>query len=142
MGICPLRKDDKHQTIGALLLWLKKSSAFAAVGFAGYEPVVEVGAEASEGSRHHGGVVAPAGNEADVGALLPLQLAQDMPAPDGLLEPLFHNLRTVDFGAVPAHRMDVGDSSCSTVLGGRDQGLQMELPDGADRLQGSGHRDC
>ena len=29
-----MRKDDTHQTIGALLLWLKKSSAFAALGFA------------------------------------------------------------------------------------------------------------
>ena len=26
-GICPLHKDDTHQTIGALLLWLKKSGA-------------------------------------------------------------------------------------------------------------------
>ena len=29
-----MRKDDTHQTIGALLLWLRKSSAFAALGFA------------------------------------------------------------------------------------------------------------
>ena len=37
-------------------------------------------------------------------------------------------------GEVPTHRMDVGDSSCSTVL-------EMELPDGADLRQGSGHRE-
>ena len=83
--------------------------------------MVEVGAEASEGSRHHGGVVAPAGDEADAGALLPIQLAQDMPAPNGLLAPLFHDLGAVEVGVVPTHRMDVGDSSCSTMLGGRNQ---------------------
>ena len=37
-------------------------------------------------------------------------------------------------GEVPMHRMDVGDSSRSTVL-------EMELPDGVDRRQGSGHRE-
>ena len=37
-------------------------------------------------------------------------------------------------GEVPTHRMDAGDSSRSTVL-------EMELPDGVDRRQGSGHRE-
>ena len=67
-------------------------------------------------------MVAPAGNEADAGALLPLQLAQDMPAPDGLLAPLFHDLGTVEVGVVSTHRMGVG-GSCSTMLGGRNQGF-------------------
>ena len=36
-------------------------------------------------------------------------------------------------GDVPTHRMDVVDGSHSSVLGGRDQGLQLELLHGTDR---------
>lgn len=61
------------------------------------------------------------------------------------LAPLFHDLGMTEVGAgpvagvtqlhgdVPTHRMDVGDGSHSSVLGGRDQGLQLELLHGTDR---------
>ena len=63
--------------------------------------VIEGGAQASDGGRHHGEVAVATGNGADDRALPPFQFGQDLPAPDGLLAPLFHNLGTVEAGAGP-----------------------------------------
>ena len=72
---------------------------------------------------------------------LALQLGQEVPAPEGLLAPLFDDVATTEARVVQTHRMDAGDSSRSTAFGGQNHGLQLEPYHGADQGQGSGHRD-
>ena len=96
------------------------------------------GSMGASAGASRGEAAAPEGQETGV-PLLALPPDQEVPAPEGLLAPLFDDVGTAEDRMVPMHRMDAGDSSQSTALGGYDPGLQMEPYHGADQGQGQGH---